>query len=122
MYKWLSSQLLLSCSSVVAVGTLVHDATLPYLLFSTWVMARNEGAASRGRDQRALPEVTADLSVTAYSTGARNSYKNRRLVILNPVSVTAAIISLCSVVCCGTDCRAMIIQRRSVNTVGYPKR
>ena len=105
MYKWLSSQLLLSCSSVVAVGTLVHDATLPYLLFSTWVKARNEGAASRGRDQRALPEVTADLSVTAYSTGARNSYKNRRLVILNPVS---AISFLCSVVCCGTDCREML--------------
>ena len=107
---------------MVAVGTLVHDAALPYLLFSTWVKARNECAAHRGRDQRALPEVTGYLSVTAYATGAKGSFENCRLVILNPVSVTAAIISLCSVVCCGTDCRAMIIQRRSVNTVGYPKR
>lgn len=69
------------CSSIVAVRTLIHDDTLPYLLFSTWVKSRNEGAANRGRDQRALPEVTGDLSVTAYSTGARTSYENCRLVI-----------------------------------------
>jgi len=93
---------------VVAVGTLVPDATLPYLLFSTRVRARNEGAAHRGRDQRALPKVTGDLSVTTYSTGARSSYENRRLVILNPVSATAATSFLCIVVCCGTDYRGML--------------